>query len=211
MSSKNYLDQDGTLYLWNKLKAKFATLASPTFTGTPTAPTPTAGDDSTKIATTAFVQDAVDGVAGVTYTLTQNQSDGHILTFAGSDGSTNTMTIPDNDTTYSDATQSVAGLMSTSDKTKLDAFSNASNYALKSDITNVYKYKGSVATESLLPSSGNEAGDVYDIVAESTYGPAGQNVAWVVPSGGGAGYWDPLGGIFSITSITNQWMDDNLT
>jgi hypothetical protein len=32
-----------------------APLASPTFTGTPTAPTPTAGDNSTKIATTAFV------------------------------------------------------------------------------------------------------------------------------------------------------------
>lgn len=33
-----------------------ADIASPAFTGTPTAPTPTAGDDSTKIATTAFVQ-----------------------------------------------------------------------------------------------------------------------------------------------------------
>lgn len=32
-----------------------ANLASPTFTGTPTAPTPTNGDNSTKIATTAFV------------------------------------------------------------------------------------------------------------------------------------------------------------
>ena len=35
----------------------YAPLASPTFTGTPTAPTPTAGDDSTNIATTAYVQD----------------------------------------------------------------------------------------------------------------------------------------------------------
>ena len=33
-----------------------APTASPTFTGAPTAPTPTAGDDSTNIATTAFVQ-----------------------------------------------------------------------------------------------------------------------------------------------------------
>jgi hypothetical protein len=32
-----------------------APLASPAFTGTPTAPTPTAGDSSTKIATTAFL------------------------------------------------------------------------------------------------------------------------------------------------------------
>ena len=35
---------------------------SPAFTGTPTAPTPTAGDSSTKIATTAFVDNAIDTV-----------------------------------------------------------------------------------------------------------------------------------------------------
>ena len=40
-----------------------APLDSPTLTGTPTSPTPTAGDDSTKIATTAFVKNAVDAVA----------------------------------------------------------------------------------------------------------------------------------------------------
>lgn len=36
-----------------------ANINSPAFTGTPTAPTPTAGDDSTRLATTEFVQDAV--------------------------------------------------------------------------------------------------------------------------------------------------------
>ena len=36
-----------------------APIASPAFTGTPTAPTPAAGDDSTKVATSAFVADAV--------------------------------------------------------------------------------------------------------------------------------------------------------
>jgi hypothetical protein len=39
-----------------------APLASPVFTGTPTAPTPTTGDDSGKIATTAFVEDAIDNL-----------------------------------------------------------------------------------------------------------------------------------------------------
>ena len=34
----------------------YASLNSPTFTGTPTAPTPTTGDNSTKISTTAFVK-----------------------------------------------------------------------------------------------------------------------------------------------------------
>jgi len=39
-----------------------ANLDSPTFTGTPTAPTPTSGDDSTKIATTAFVQEELSHI-----------------------------------------------------------------------------------------------------------------------------------------------------
>jgi hypothetical protein len=38
-----------------------ANLASPVFTGTPTAPTPTVGDVSTNLATTAFVSLAVAG------------------------------------------------------------------------------------------------------------------------------------------------------
>lgn len=37
----------------------FATLASPVFTGNPTAPTPTAGDNDTSIATTAFATGAI--------------------------------------------------------------------------------------------------------------------------------------------------------
>ena len=36
-----------------------APLASPALTGTPTAPTPTTGDDSTRVATTEFVQDGI--------------------------------------------------------------------------------------------------------------------------------------------------------
>lgn len=47
----------------SKLATIFAPLASPALTGTPTAPTAAAGTDSTQIATTAFVQSAVGGVA----------------------------------------------------------------------------------------------------------------------------------------------------
>jgi hypothetical protein len=41
----------------------FAPLASPTFTGAPAGPTPTAGDNSTKLATTAFVQEEIAGIS----------------------------------------------------------------------------------------------------------------------------------------------------
>lgn len=108
----------------------------------------------------------------------------------------------DNNTTYSDATQSTHGLMSTADKKKLDAFGAASTYALKSDITNMYKYKGSVTDASKLPTSGQTTGDVYNIEAASAYGGAGMNVAW----NGSA--WDPLGEIFTITAITNAKIDE---
>ena len=51
--------------------ANKANIASPTFTGTPTAPTQTSGDNSTKLATTAFVATAVSAAnaspAGVPY------------------------------------------------------------------------------------------------------------------------------------------------
>lgn len=83
----------------------------------------------------------------------------------------------------------------TAEKNKLAAFGSASTYALKSDITNMYKYKGSVATVSALPSSGQTAGDVYNVEA------TGMNYAW------NGTEWDALGEIFTITAITNAEID----
>lgn len=83
----------------------------------------------------------------------------------------------------------------TAEKTKLAAFGDASTYALKSDITNMYKYKGSVATVSLLPSTGQTVGDVYNVEAN------GMNYAW------NGTEWDALGEIFTITSISNSDID----
>jgi hypothetical protein len=54
--------QSDVTNLVSDLAAK-APLASPAFTGTPTAPTPTAGDNSTKIATTAYVDAATSAAA----------------------------------------------------------------------------------------------------------------------------------------------------
>lgn len=76
----------------------------------------------------------------------------------------------------------------------------ADTYAKKADITGIYQYKGSVATENALPASPS-TGDVYNIESSSSYGAAGANVAW----NGTA--WDSLGEIFTITSITNAEVD----
>lgn len=100
-----------------------------------------------------------------------------------------------------EVTSSRSGLMGIADKMKLDAFGAASTYALKSDIVGMYKYKGSVADASKLPTTGQTTGDVYNIVAPSIYGAAGANVAW------DGSKWDSLGEIFTITSITNAQID----
>ena len=68
-------------------------------------------------------------------------------------------------------------------------------YAAKSDISGVYKYKGSVSTYADLPSTGLTAGDVYNVEAD------GMNYAWT----GSA--WDALGSTFTITSISNAEID----
>lgn len=44
----------------NQINTKYAPLASPVFTGSPAAPTQSTTDNSTKIATTAFVKNAID-------------------------------------------------------------------------------------------------------------------------------------------------------
>ena len=63
-----------------------AALASPTLTGTPLAPTATAGTNTTQIATTAYVTDAVStGVAGVAIGSLNDVADVTITTAANGD------------------------------------------------------------------------------------------------------------------------------
>jgi len=77
----------------------------------------------------------------------------------------------------------------------LTSASAESTYAKKTDVAGAYIYKGSVATYANLPSSGQTAGDVYNVEAN------GMNYAW----NGTA--WDALGETFSISSITNAEID----
>lgn len=78
--------------------------------------------------------------------------------------------------------------------TTVAALSDAGNYALKSDIANLYKYQGSVATVDDLPTSA-ENGHVYNVEAD------GMNYAW------NGTEWDALGGHIDIETITNAEID----
>ena len=71
----------------------------------------------------------------------------------------------------------------------------ADEFAKKSDLSTVYRYKGSVASFSTLPADGNEVGDVWNVEATD------MNYGWT----GSA--WDPLGQIFEVEALANAEID----
>ena len=79
--------------------------------------------------------------------------------------------------------------------TTVSALTDAGEYAKKSDLTNVYKYQGSVPTKDKLPST-STIGYVYNVEAD------GMNWAW----NGTA--WDNLGAIFTIDSMTEEDLNE---
>lgn len=83
----------------------------------------------------------------------------------------------------------------TADSVDWNNIQNKPDLALKSDLSSVYKYKGSKVNYAALPESGNEVGDVWNV--EDT----GMNYAWT-----GTG-WDALGESFTIETITNAEID----
>lgn len=83
----------------------------------------------------------------------------------------------------------------TADAVAWDNITGRPDVALKSDLTSVYRYKGSVTNYASLPTDGNEVGDVWNVEAN------GMNYAWTGEA------WDALGEAFSIQSITNAEID----
>ena len=94
------------------------------------------------------------------------------------------------------ATQDGSGNIISS--TYLTTSSAESTYAKKSEIAAALKYKGSKATVSDLPSTGNTKGDTWNVVAANGNTPAGTNYAW----DGSA--WDPLGGAVDLSSYQTK-------
>jgi len=95
-NSGKFLTTNGTTTSWGLVDlVTKADLESPTFTGTPLAPTPSFGTNTTQIATTSFVQSAVDSVS----LNTQTSSYTLVLSDAGTLvimnlGSANNLTVP---------------------------------------------------------------------------------------------------------------------
>ena len=146
------------------------------------------GDGTSNFATEDYVDEnggKIDSISidGTTQTIDANKNVALDLSDYAKD--------EDIPTAVSDLTDDV-GIQTASDvSTAIDtALANGNDpYQTESDVdgkiatavTSVYKYKGSVATVSDLPSSGQTVGDVYDVQAD------GMNYAW----SGSA--WDSLG------------------
>lgn len=207
------LDQNGLLYFWNKIKNKFVEKVE----GKGLSTNDYTNEDKTKLDSIA---EGGQTNVQADWSITDITSDAFIknkptaLPADGGDadtvnGHSINIDVPANakftDTTYTAATANQDGLMLKEDFSKLQAFGDASAYALKSDVVGAYKYRGSVTNEAALPASNQAIGDVYNIQTASQYGAAGANVAW------DGEQWDSLGGIFSIEYITNEEIDTILT
>lgn len=70
------------------------------------------------------------------------------------------------------------------------------NFAKKSDISTVYKWKGSKDTYDQLPTEDNSVGDIWNVKDTN------MNYGWTED-----GTWDPLGSPVEISPITNEAID----
>lgn len=202
MSMDNPVNGNGLLYFWQKLKVLFNDkvdketgkgLSANDFTDTLKNKLDGIEAEANKYVHPSYTARTGKPTANATpafgesVTISQIKSDatGHVT--AATD---RTITIPS-----ATASSSANGLMSSTDKSKLDAFGPASDYALKSDISAAVRYKGTVATVANLPSTGQSVGDMYNVDAD------GHNYVWNGTT------WDDLGGTWRFEALTNAEID----
>lgn len=164
-----YLDQNGLLYLWNRLreqlgdkvdKAEGKGLSANDFT------------DSHKT--------KLEGLENYILPAATAETLGGVKVGAG--------------LSVSGGVLSAAG-GGTADAVAWENITGRPDVALKSDITAMYRYRGSKAAAAALPGEGNAVGDVWNV--EDT----GMNYAWDGMK------WDALGQLFEIQALTNAEID----
>ena len=164
-----YLDSDGLLYMWSKIKALVGGKVDKV-----------EGKGLSANDYTTAEKNKLDGLTNYTLPTASADTLGGVKVGAGL-------------AVNSGVLSATGG--GTADAVDWSNVQNKPDLALKSDITAMYKYKGSKATYSALPSTGNAAGDVWNV--EDT----GMNYAWTGEA------WDALGQVFEIQSITNAEID----
>lgn len=202
MAATKYLDYNGLLYFWTCIKSMFAqpATAAPLMDGT------AAVGSSAKYAKEDHVHpsdtskaDAATTLAG--YGITDAKIESGTITL-GSNTITPLTSIPASGVsagTYTSVTVGTDGRVTAGTNPTTIAGYGITDAYTKSEIdtklTSGMHYKGSVATVSQLPASGNEVGDFYNVTA------TGENYAW----DGSA--WDLTGSIVDLQAITNAEID----
>lgn len=164
-----YLDYDGLLYLWGKLKTLFGGKVDKV--------------EGKGLSANDYTTDEKNKLEGLrNYELPTASADtlGGVKVGAG--------------LAISSGILSATG-GGTADAVDWANVQNKPDLALKTDITAMYRYRGSKASFAALPAAGNETGDVWN--CEDT----GMNYAWDGEK------WDALGQMFEIQSITNGEID----
>lgn len=113
---------------------------------------------------------------------------------------TGTYSKPSGGIPKSDLTSTVQASLNKADSA-LQEHQSLSNYYTKSEVdgkvSSVYKYKGTVATYSALPSTGLTIGDVYNVESD------GSNYAWTGTT------WDKLGGDIDLSNYQTKISSSN--
>lgn len=151
-------------------------------------------DDNTKL------QDIISGQAGVVNKAMGDKNgkdltsyiegasiDDHKITLTKGDGSSVEINVPDNDTTYENATTEQAGLMSAEDKTKLDALD--ADLAGKADAEHTHEMADIIDLKDMTGASAEAAG-AHGLVPAPQQGDEGKFLT-------GAGTWSTI----SLTSF----------
>lgn len=165
-----YLDSNGLLYLWGKIKSGFV-----------------AKVEGKGLSANDYTDADKEKLAGLNnYTLPAASAEtlGGVKVGAG--------------LAINEGVLSATG-GGTADSVDWSNIQNKPDIALKSDLTSLYRYKGSVTNFASLPTEDNAVGDVWNVEA------TGMNYAWTGET------WDALGETFEIASITNEEIDTIVT
>lgn len=209
----NYLNKTGLQYYHNRLKTEFADkddfdTLSTTVQGLVTEGGEPNVIESVKVNGTALTPDAnkaVDVTVPTKVSDLTNDGDGtsgsEFATKSYVDtngGKIDKITVNGTEQSITNKTVALTIPAQVSDLTNDSGYQTATEVhtAIDTAVSSAYKYKGSVASESALPSSGNTTGDVYDVQ------DTGMNYAW----NGSA--WDALGQLIDSSAF---WAKTELT
>ena len=160
-----FLDENGLLYLWEKIKAMLSDKVD-RVEGKVLSSNDYTDEEKRKL----------DGLEKYTLPVAGTETLGGIMVGAG--------------LAISNGVLSTTG-GGRADEVEWENILNRPDLALKSDLTGLYRFRGSVDNFAALPEKGNEKGDVWDVKSN------GMNYAWTGED------WDALGQVFELESISN--------